>query len=78
MVLEESHQSDDVVPGCLTSLATSTCEVKKILLKLNPNKAAGVDSIPAHLLKFVTSELANPVSCLFNLSFARHSVMDGM
>ena len=37
-------------------------------MKLNPNKAAGVDSIPARLLKCV---LANPVSWLFNLSFTR-------
>ena len=38
-------------------------------MKLNPNKAAGVDSIPARLLKCVANELANPVSWLFNFSF---------
>lgn len=40
-------------------------------MKLNPNKAAGVDSIPARLLTSVANELANPVSWLFNLSFTR-------
>ena len=37
--------------------------------KLNPNKAAAVDSISARLPKCVASELANPVLGLFNLSF---------
>lgn len=42
-----------------------------LLVKLNPNKAADVDSIPDRLLKFVANELANPVSWLFDLSFSR-------
>lgn len=53
----------------LLQLALVKC--KKILVKLNPNKAAGVDSIPARLLKCVANELANPVSWLFNSSFTR-------
>ena len=40
----------------------------KMLVKLNPNKAAGVDSIPARLLKCVANELAHR-PWLFNLSF---------
>ena len=44
---------EEVIPGSLTSVVTCPSEVKKILEKLNPNKAAGVDSIPARLLKCV-------------------------
>jgi len=66
-----SHQKEEAIPGSLTSGATCPSEVKKILVKLNPNKSAGVDSIPAHLLKCVANELANPVSWLFNVSFTR-------
>ena len=71
LVHEDSHQKGEVIPGSLTSVVTCPSEVKKILEKLNPNKAAGVDSIPARLLKCVANELANPVSWLFNLSFTQ-------
>ena len=67
----DSHQKEEAIPGSLTSVATCPSEVKKILVKLNPNKAAGADSIPARLLKCVANELANPVSWLFNLSCTR-------
>ena len=71
LVHGDSHQKEEAIPGSVTSVATCPSEVKKILVKLNPNKAAGVDSIPARLLKCVANELANPVSWLFNLSFTR-------
>lgn len=69
LVYGDSHPKEEVNPGSLISVATCPSEVKKILVKLNPNKAAGVDSIPARLLKCVANELANPISSLFNLSF---------
>ena len=71
LVHEDSHQKEEVIPASLTSVVTCPSEVKKILEKLNPNKAAGVDSIPARLLKCVANELANPASWLFNFSFTR-------
>ena len=67
----DSHQKEETIPGSLTSVATCSSEVKEILEKLNPNKAADVDSIPARLLKCVANKLVNPVSWLFNLSFTR-------
>ena len=71
MVHGDSHQKEEAIPGSLTSVATCPSEVKKIIVQLNPNKAAGADSIPARLPKCVANELANPVSRLFNLSFTR-------
>ena len=70
LVHGDSNQKEEGIPGSLTSVATCPSEVKT-LVKLNPNKAAGVDSIPARLLKCVANELANPVSWLFNFSFTR-------
>ena len=67
----DSHQKEEAIPGSLTCVAICPSKVKKILVKLNPNKAGGVDSIPARLLKCVANELANPVSWLFNLSFTQ-------
>ena len=67
----DSHQKEEAIPGSLTCVAICPSKVKKILVKLNPNKAGGVDSIPARLLKCVANELANSVSWLFNLSFTQ-------
>ena len=67
----DSHPKEEVGPGSLISVATCPSEVKKILVKLNLNKAVAVDSIPARLLKCIAIELANPVSWLFNSSFTR-------
>ena len=44
----------------LLLLQHALAKLKKNWVKLNPNKAAGVDSIPARLLKCVANELANP------------------
>ncbi|PFX16207.1 Neuropeptide FF receptor 1 [Stylophora pistillata] len=67
----DSHPKEEVAPGSLISVATCPSEVRNILAKLNLNKAAGVDSIPARLLKCIAIELAKPVSWLFNSSFTR-------
>ena len=58
----DSHQEDEVDPGCLNSVSTSFSKVKKILEQLNPNKAAGVDSIPVRLPKCAGArEMAYPI-----------------
>jgi len=57
--------------------STSSCsnvvfwpsKVKKQLLKLDPNKAAGPDDIPALVLKKAAPELATPLARLFQLCF---------
>ena len=49
------------------SIETTDGEVEIILKHLDPNKATGVDGIPARILKICAKELAKPLKLLFNL-----------
>ena len=48
--------------------------VYKLLLNLNPWKAAGPDGVPCHLLQAITKELAPAQTLLFNNSLATGKV----
>lgn len=61
--------SDVVNPDLLTDVSTSNIKVKDILSRLDTNKATGVDSISARILKECVQELSPPLTLLFNLSF---------
>ena len=58
---------DVVNPNLLVSIETTDGEVETILKDVDPNKATGVDGIPARILKICAKELAKPVKLLFNL-----------
>ena len=45
-------------------------EILKIITKLKNNKSPGLDCLTPKLLKSVAGEIMNPLSYLFNLSFA--------
>ena len=46
-------------------------DVRKRLRNLQPDKATGLDEIPARLLKECSAELARPLSLLFELCFSK-------
>ena len=58
-----------VNPNSFTFLETTPTEVYKILSTLKTNKAAGLDNIPAALLKFCAPGISKSLTCLFNRSF---------
>ena len=58
-----------VSPNEFTFLETTPTEVYKILSTLNSNKAAGLDNIPAGLLKFCGTGISQNLTCLCNRSF---------
>ena len=58
-----------VNPNSFTFLETTPTEVYKILSTLKTNKAAGLDNIPAGLLKFCAPGISKSLTCLFNRSF---------
>ena len=49
-------------------------EILKIITKLKNNKSPGPDCSTPKLLKSVAGEIINPLSYLFNLSFATGTV----
>ena len=52
----------------MNEIMVSQNSVCKLLLNLNPKKAAGPDCVPCHLLQVVAKEIASAI--LFNSSFA--------
>ena len=62
-------ESLETNPVSFTHLRTTPCEVFKILSTLQTNKAAGIDHIPASLLRFCARGIACSLTCLFNRSF---------
>jgi hypothetical protein len=58
------HQSTPV----MAAFNISSSGVEKILLKLNPNKAAGPDAISPRVLKMTASVLAEPLAIIFQKS----------
>ena len=58
-----------VNPNSLTFLETTPTEIYKILSTLKTNKAAGLNNIPAALLKFCAPGISKSLTCLFNRSF---------
>ena len=58
-----------VNPNSFPFLETTPTEVYKILSTLKTNKAAGLDNIPAALLKFCAPGISKSLICLFNRSF---------
>ena len=50
----------------LTTCHTNEYEVRKLLKKINVNKALGPDSISPHILKKCASQLAAPLARIFN------------
>ena len=49
-------------------------EILKIITKLKNNKSPGLDCLTPKLLKSVAGDIINPLSHLFNLSFATGTV----
>ena len=45
--------------------------VSKSIKKLNPQKATGVDQLPAKLIKAGSTALAGPISTVFNVQCAK-------
>ena len=58
-----------VVRESLKTVKTSEQEVKALLLKLDVNKAVGPDAVSPRLLRQCATELAHPLSLLFNYCF---------
>ena len=52
----------------LTTLSSD--EVYNVLCKVDPSKSPGPDEVTTRLLKKLALELACPLTCLFNRSFA--------
>lgn len=48
-----------------------TISVSKALRSLNPRKAVGPDNIPEHTLRFYSSEVAEVLADIYNLSLAQ-------
>ena len=70
-ISEKTFPIDDVVnPNLLSSIKTTSSEVKRILQNLDVNKATGADNIPARILKVCSEELSKPLALLYNRSFS--------
>ena len=75
LTIPESHQpplkSDPKTPvPALESIRTNEHEVLTLLNVLDPNKSTGSDKIYVKLFKMCALIIAEPLSCLFNKSFA--------
>ena len=67
--LDVNLSSSDVVnPYLLFNVTTSASEVQGILGNLDISKSAGMDNLPAQILKTCAHELSIPLADLFNLS----------
>lgn len=55
-------------------LMVTSADVCKVLSKTNPRKAASPDNIPGRALRVCSSELADVLGDIFNLSLAQASV----
>ena len=64
-VLDEGSRSDNIL---LTDILITPLAVKEKLGQLNVNKAQGPDKIPPRVLKELCTQLAVPLSTLFNKS----------
>ena len=63
------HHSRFTPIHSLSSKLSTPTEVYKILSTLKTNKAAGLDNIPAGLLKFCAPGISKSLTCLFKRSF---------
>lgn len=57
-----------------TPLTVSSVEVRAAWRRIHPQKAAGPDSITGRALRICSSELADMLRDIFNLSLAKFSV----
>ena len=55
-------------------LSASTADVRRILLRVNMNKAAGPDNIPGRVLKTCANQLVDVITDIFNISLSQESV----
>ena len=55
-------------------LSVSTADVRRILLRVNMNKAAGPDNIPGRVLKTCANQLVDVITDIFNISLSQESV----
>ena len=69
--IEQSSESNGVTLADMWIVAEA---VKGQFKNLNPNKAFGLDGIPARVLKELHSELAVPLCILFNKSIEQANV----
>jgi len=53
-------------------------EIEKIIVGFKNNKSAGIDNIRPKILKEVCSDISNPLTYLFNLSFSARVVLDSL
>ena len=63
-------------PNSMALLPTDTEEVKKIILNLKSNKAAGDDNVRPSLIKRCCESLAGPITHIINLSLSSGVVPD--
>ena len=59
---------------CIGKLSIVEEGVKKLLLGINPSKAAGPDEVAGRMLKELATELAPLVTCLFNKSISSSDI----
>ena len=74
-------KEDDITPYLSSPICTSMPDiivnsegVKKLLLKLKPNKSTGPDLISARFLKEVATEIAPAITLLFNASLNQGAI----
>jgi len=61
-------------PYKLTSIVIKLEDVHKRLSSLREDKSAGADDMSPRLLKYISNEIAQPVTVIFNLSFQEGTV----
>ena len=77
--LEDGHlQPQEAVvhpPVLLDKVVFKPKDITKILRRLKPDKASGLDQVPSRVLKECCAELASPL-CLFQLCFSEGTFPD--
>lgn len=58
------------------NLHITSAGVEKLLQRLQPNKAAGPDNIPCHVLKELSADLAPMLAAVFNQSLSTGTIPD--
>ncbi len=73
---QQQHSSASALPppspsSCTTTLTVSEHDVRRVLLAVNPKKAAGPDGVPGKVLRACAHQLTSIFTRIFNLSLAQ-------
>ncbi len=73
-LLKKDSAVESTPPPEDRALSVTRVDVRKILLRVNINKAARPDNIPACVLKTRASQLADVITDIFNISLSQRTV----